>query len=57
MRSEDESSIYTVIVYLNSEFKGGTTNFLHESDVGQVLASPPVAQILNLLALASQRGV
>ena len=27
---EDESSIYTVIIYLNSNFEGGGTNFLHE---------------------------
>jgi hypothetical protein len=27
----DESSIYTVIVYLNDDYKGGCTNFRSES--------------------------
>ena len=29
---QDESSVFTVVVYLNSNFKGGATNFLDEDN-------------------------
>ena len=28
--NEEESSIFTVVIYLNSDFKGGATSFLSE---------------------------
>ena len=44
---EDESSIYTVIIYLNSDFEGGGTNFLHEGgDQVVLIPSSPYSVIL-----------
>ena len=31
---EDESSVFTVIIYLNSNFQGGATDFLNEDKTG-----------------------
>ncbi len=31
---ENESSIFTVIIYLNSDFQGGATNFISEEKQG-----------------------
>ena len=30
MPHEDESSVFTVVIYLNSDFEGGETRFLDE---------------------------
>jgi len=32
---EDESSVFTVVVYLNADFEGGATNFISEDSVGK----------------------
>ena len=34
---EDESSIFTVVIYLNSEFEGGSTKFLNEENPGKTI--------------------
>ena len=31
---EDESSVFTVIIYLNSDFEGGATDFINENKTG-----------------------
>lgn len=31
---EDESSVFTVVIYLNSDFKGGSTKFISEEKQG-----------------------
>ncbi|XP_064395912.1 uncharacterized protein LOC135342948 isoform X2 [Halichondria panicea] len=36
---ENESSIFTVIIYLNSDFQGGATNFISEEKQDRVLCS------------------
>ncbi len=32
---ENESSIFTVVIYLNSDFQGGTTKFISEEKPGE----------------------
>ena len=32
---EDESSVFTVVIYLNSDFQGGATKFLSEENQGE----------------------
>ena len=32
---EDESSVFTVVIYLNCDFQGGATKFLSEENQGE----------------------
>ena len=34
---EDESSVFTVIIYLNSDFQGGETQFLDEGELMDII--------------------
>ena len=53
---EDESSIYTVIIYLNSDFEGGGTNFLHEGG-DQVLIPSAMVSFFDRHFLERESGM
>ena len=56
---EDESSVFTVVVYLNSDFQGGGTRFLDENDKSEPLELLYLFMCIFILTLGAhaQRGL
>ena len=51
---EDESSVFTVVVYLNADFDGGATNFISEDGVGEEQWSGAAILIIYFLVARSE---
>ena len=57
MPHEDESSVFTVVVYLNSDFQGGGTRFLDENDKSEPLLLLYMMKSMNHNSLSCEEQI
>lgn len=51
MRNDDERSVYTLMVFLNDDYEGGSTNFFPRNSIGKPYSARISQQVLAILSL------